>query len=303
MVHELTRYLQSIASHVEVIVVDGSPDGVFEAHHRRWGDVTHIRPDERWDFPFRKVTGVLTGVVAATHRLVVIADDDVRWTPDLLAAAAERLGDHAVLRPQNYFVPHRWHTRWDTGRILLNRLFGGDWPGTLVVDRDLLLVAGGYDGSAMFENLELVRTLKAAGGHEVVALDLLIPRRPPEIGQFLDQRVRQAYDEFARPWRLVVELAVLPALIVGRRRVAMTLLGVSIVLAELGRRRGNGTSVFGRFDALWAPAWVAERSLTSWLAALAKARHGGITYRGTVIGKAATPPRRLRAAAASGRSC
>lgn len=298
VVQELTTYLHSIALHVEVIVVDGSPDAVFEEHHRQWRDVIHIRPDERWDFPFRKVTGVLTGLGRATQRRVVIADDDVRWTPELLASAGDRLGDKAVLRPQNYFKPHRWHTRWDTGRILLNRLFGGDWPGTLVVDRNLLLATGGYDGSAMFENLELVRTLKAAGGHEVLALDLLIPRTPPDVRQFLDQRVRQAFDEFARPWRLLLELAVLPAVIVGRRRAAIALAAASIGFAELGRRRGNGSSVFGRFDAVWAPAWVAERSITAWLAVWAKARRGGVSYRGTVIGKAATAPRRFRVAAA-----
>jgi hypothetical protein len=50
-------------------------------------------------------------------------------------------------------------------RTLLNRASGGDWPGTLGVRRSALQRTGGYDGSAMFENLELVRGEAHAGEH------------------------------------------------------------------------------------------------------------------------------------------
>src|SRR5690606_32390788 len=115
----------------------------------------------------------------------------VRYRRDSLVRILALLQDHEVIRPQNCFRPLPWHARWDTARSLLNRLVGGDWPGTLGVRRSVLLNAGGYSGEALFENLELVRTVQAAGGREAVALDLLVERRPPTAVHFLSQRVRQ----------------------------------------------------------------------------------------------------------------
>jgi hypothetical protein len=186
-----------------------------------------------------------------------------------------------------------WHARWDTGRILIARATGGDWPGTLVVDRGALLRAGGYDGSALFENLELVRTLEAAGGHQVLALDLLVERIPPTAGHFWSQRVRQAYDEWARPGRLGAELALVPLVVVGRTTALWVLAAGSIALAEVGRRRAGGREVFAPTAALWAPCWVAERAVTSWLA-LASRAAGGARYGPGRLSRAANRPAVLR---------
>jgi len=209
--------------------------------------------------------------------VVVVADDDVRWTVDQLGDAVERMDGAAVLRPQNHFRPLPWHARWDTGRILIARATGGDWPGTLVVDRRCLLGAGGYDGRALFENLELVRTLEAAGGRSVLALDLIITRLPPSTGHFWGQRVRQAYDECARPGRFVLALSLEPLLVVGRRRALVEVTIGSIALAEVGRRRAGGRAVFGPTSSLWAPVWAAERAVTSWMA-LGSRLVGGARY-------------------------
>jgi hypothetical protein len=161
--------------------------------------------------------------------------------------------------------------------MLIARALGGDWPGTLVVDRSVLMRAGGYDGAALFENLELVRTLQASGGTERVALDLLVARRPPTTRHFLGQRVRQAYDETARPPYLLAGLAVAPAVALGGRRAAVVIAGAAIALAEAGRRRAGGRRAFPATAALWAPCWVAERAVTSWLAVAAWAM-GGVRY-------------------------
>jgi hypothetical protein len=96
------------------------------------------------------------------------------------------LGEADLVRPQNYFAELPWHARWDTARSLLNRVFSGDlefpigdFPGTLAVRRRALLATGGYDGDALFENLELMRTVRAAGGRVVTPLDLYVAPRPP----------------------------------------------------------------------------------------------------------------------------
>ena len=91
-----------------------------------------------------------------------------------------------------------------------------DWPGPLVVRRAAL--PAGYDGDALFENLELVRTAQARGGRERPVLDLYVRRRPPTSAHFRGQRVQQAYDSFAQPGRLAAELAVVPLALAGELR-------------------------------------------------------------------------------------
>ena len=296
-VDELARYLAELTGVVaEVLVVDGSDPEVLEAHRSAFPDgVTVLPPDERT--PMGKVGGVLTGLRRASCPDVVVADDDVRYDAGSLRRVHELLQQADVVRPANHFDPLPWHARIDTGRILLNRMLGGDWPGTLGVRRDRLLAAGGYDGDAMFENLELVRTVRAAGGTEVVAPDVHVRRLPPSTEHFLGQRVRQAYDELARPWRLVVFLAVLPVSVVlaARRRWAVLAAGVLAVVAtaEAGRHRAGGRRVFPVTSSLLAPVWVVERAACSWLALWARAR-GGVPYRDGRLRKAASSNRALR---------
>jgi hypothetical protein len=299
---DLADYLRWVASRAEVIVVDGSEADVFAAHARAWGSmVRHVAPAPELRSPMGKVGGVLTGVRLASHERLIIADDDVRYDDDGLRAMARQLDEAHVVRPQNYFdpLPLPWHALWDTGRMLLNRTTGGDWPGTLGVRRSILEKTGGYDGSVMFENLELVRTVRAAGGVEAVPLDLFVARRPSTARHFWSQRVRQAYDELARPWRLLSQLAVLPLAVwigaaTGGIAVVASAAGIA-VWAEIGRQRAGGTKVFPAVASLFAPAWMAERAVCSWLAIASRIVHGGVPYRDTVLRHAATPVRVLRA--------
>jgi hypothetical protein len=291
---DLTAYL---AERVAVTVVDGSPPAVLAAHEAAWAGLplAHLPVDADLRCAMGKVAGVLTALRRPGPEAVVIADDDVRWAyPDLLSAVA-LLRRADVVRPQNYFDPLPWHARWDTGRTLLNRALAADWPGTLVVRRGAL--PAGYDGDAMFENLELVRTVQARGGRELPALDLYVRRRPPTAAHFRGQRVRQAYDSFAQPGRLVAELLVLPAVLAGVRRPRLLLAGAAAVvgLAEVGRRRAGGRAVFPVDAALWAPLWLAERAVCSWLALGARLR-GGVRYGDGRLLLAAHSRRRLDAA-------
>lgn len=296
-VDELTGYLRYLAMHVgEVLVVDGSEPDVVDWHRACLGPtVTVVNPE--FHTRMGKVGNVVTGVRRARHEHVVIADDDVRYDLAQLARVDALLEHADVVRPQNYFVPQPWHARVDTARTLLNRVFGGDWPGTLAVRRSALLAVGGYDGDVMFENLELVRTVQAAGGRELLALDVLVVRRPPTSRHFRGQQVRQAYDEFARPGRLALSLAVLPVLVfaIATRRVRSVMaaaVGVAIA-AECGRRRAGGRAVFPATSSLLAPPWLVWRSVCSWIALGARAR-GGVQYRGARLHRAATSRRELR---------
>lgn len=303
---ELAAYLERIADEVdEVLVVDGSLPLAFQRHAAALPpSIRHLGPDPGLDFAMGKVNGVVTGLRECRHDLVVIADDDVRYDRPALRRTVELLAEADLVRPQNFFDELPWHARWDTARSLLNRVFTGDptfpvgdFPGTLAIRRETFLAVGAYDGDALFENLELMRTVRAAGGTVHTPLDLYVARRPPSTKHFFSQRVRQAYDDLAMPARLAAFLALGPLAAEqlrrgrGRRLSAAAL--ASILVAELGRRRAGGAGRFPLSSSLLAPAWVVERSLCAWLALAARLR-GGIRYGEGRIILAATPMRRLR---------
>jgi hypothetical protein len=202
------------------------------------------------------------------------------------------------VRPQNHFDPLPWHARWDSARSLVNRALSGDYPGTFGLRRSAFLAMGAYDGDVLFENLELMRTVEAAGGRVLTPLDLFVRRLPPTPAHFWSQRVRQAYDDFALPARMAAFLAVLPAIAIAparmRGRLALAVAAGAVALAEAGRRRAGGRSVFPPDLALFAPLWVLERAVCSWLAVGTRLARGGVPYGGVVLRRAATPARRLR---------
>ncbi len=294
-VDDLAAYLQVLVTHADVTVVDGSSPQQHERHRQSFGPgVRLLRPHGRIG-PNGKVTGVVTGVRAARHERVVVADDDVRYDASALAAVVAAL-DHAdLVRPQNVFVPAPWHARWDTGRALLNRALGHDHPGTFGLRRSTFLAMGGYDDAALFENLEMARTVRAHGGREVHRPDLYVRRRPPSARHFRGQRVRQAYDDLAQPVRLVAELAVLPLAtwsVLRHRRALAAGVAAVVGVAEVGRRRAGGPRVYPATAPLWALPWLAERSVCVWLAMAHRAR-GGVPYRGRRVARAASSVRRL----------
>ena len=296
---ELAEYISALAIWTHVTVVDGSPAALFAGHRELFPtSVRHLPPDAAGGGN-GKVAAVLTAVRRSAAERLVIADDDVRYTREGLATAFAALDDAELVRPQNYFTPLPWHARWDTSRTLINRAFGGDYPGTLAVRRSALMATDGYEG-VLFENLELIRTITAAGGREKQMPELLVARRPPTGRHFLKQRVRQAYDDFAQPARLLAELALLPVLlaVMAQRRVPralgiLALATTAVVIAERGRRRDGGTAVFPAHTALFAPLWVLERAVCVWLA-VALRTAGGVPYAGARIRTAAHSPSTLR---------
>ncbi|MDJ0357782.1 glycosyltransferase family 2 protein [Paenarthrobacter sp. PH39-S1] len=319
---ELAGYLLRLSGWLSVIVVDGSPYALFSCHALAFPPkVRHVAPQPRQGAN-GKVAGIMTGIALAEDELLVLADDDVRYDRATLQQVLGLLEDADVVRPQNYFLALPWHAQWDTARTLVNRAFSADYPGTLAVRRSALLATGGYDGDVLFENLELLRTIRAAGGRELCAKDVFVGRIPPRTGHFLRQRVRQAYDDFAQPARLAVELSVLPLILAtgyqavrrgsahhgaghylaahhraGRRRrpvAALTILAaVAVAAAETGRRKDGGQHFFGPSAALWAPLWLLERSVCIW-AAVALRCTGGVRYAGTRLRLAANSPATLR---------
>jgi hypothetical protein len=292
---ELAEYLRSLHG-VEIIVVDGSDPEIFACHAALFpSSVRHLPPDSDIAGANGKVRGVLTGLRRVSHDRVVVADDDVRYTPWTLRAAIAALDEADVVRPQNFFDPAPWHAVLDTSRTLINRVTGGDWPGTLAFRRSFL--PRGYDADTLFENLELVRTVLARGGRERVRYDLFVRRLPPTAAHYLDQRVRQAYDEFARPARMAAALAIVPltlaALARGRVDLIIAGIGAAQLLAAGGWLRSRAYRFFSFLGVLAAPLWVAERGVCAWLALYQRVRYGGVRYAGGIVRRAASCPKEL----------
>jgi hypothetical protein len=211
------------------------------------------------------------------------------------------LGHYDLVRPQNYFDPLPLHARWDSARILLNRAMGGDFPGTLGIRGGFLRAAGGYAGDALFENLQLIRTVEAHGGKVANAMDLHVRRLPPSLPHFLQQRVRNAYEEFAFPLRMAAGLAVLPAAIRLRRRPRLLALAAAlpVLLALRGRQRRDGRRFFPLTSAFLAPLWLLERGTCAWFALACRLGFGGVPYNGKIVSKAADSKEHLMRARSS----
>lgn len=292
---DLTAYFRALKDWIDITVIDGSDAPLFEAHARAWRGLVRHRPVTVLHGANGKVRGVLSGIEIARHDAIVIADDDVRYTRDALASIVDDLRTADLVKPQNYFDPLPWHARWDTARTLINRAVSSDYPGTYGVRRSTILAAGGYDADVLFENLEMERTVVATDGRVSIRRDVFVARRPPSVEHFLSQRVRQAYDSFAQPGRMLIEGSIMPALICLRRRPSAIalLFAMLIIVAEFGRTRDGGRSFFPRSSVLWVPLWVIERGVTTWIAVALRLRRG-VRYAGGRITRAANSTRVLR---------
>lgn len=282
---DFTAHLEAISRLADVTVVDGSVGVPAERRRARWARSARVlAPDGGWGHGNGKVVGAMTGIAAARHERVVVVDDDVRYDRATLSALVEALDEADLVLPQNHPTSFPWWAWWECGRTLLNRAFGRDWPGTCAVRRSTILTAGGWSSNALYENLELARTVAAVGGVVVHRPDLLVARRPPTARHFLGQRLRQAYEDQAQPLRLALALAVLPAIGLLRRQPRSLALGAAlvVVVAEVGRQRQGGARAFPPHTPLAAPLWLLERGLCSWvglgLRALGGPRYHGRRY-------------------------
>jgi hypothetical protein len=167
-----------------------------------------------------------------------------------------------------------------------------------------MLAMGLYDGDVLFENLELIRTVRAHGGRTCSPLDLYVTRVPPTASHFWGQRTRQAYDDFALPGRMALWLAIMPLLLIAalrrRQAPAIAAAALSVAVAERGRRRAGAAAVFPASSSLLAPVWILERGVCAWLAVWQRLRFGGVRYGDSVIPRAAHSERQLRRGFESG---
>ncbi|MDB5864796.1 MAG: hypothetical protein JWO70_2602 [Betaproteobacteria bacterium] len=291
-----TRYFSVLQSAgCEVLIVDGSPGAIFRAHHDAWHcNAHHVAVDPQYRYLNGKVNGVHTGVALSRFEAIILADDDIRYTPDDVHRMCELLEHFEMVRPQNYLSPLPWWARMEAARMLVNRgvLRAGDYPGTCGLRRSAMLRVGHYDGDVLFDNEEIVRHFLVNGASVCHAGDFFILKRPPTFSKWREQRPRQAYEDFVMRAKTLMFMAVLPlAVLIGLSAGEVALgaytvlmAAASMALAERGRR-GVASRFFPRPVTWHAPLWVLERSLSVYWALYWRLRHGGYPFGDKLLSK------------------
>lgn len=287
---ELARYFQMLgAAGCEVLVVDGSPAPVFAEHQRTWREVCrHVTVNPKYTYLNGKVNGVHTGVDLASHERIILADDDIRYTPSDITRMCQLLDEHEMVRPQNFLSPLPWWGRMEAARMLINRgvLRAGDYPGTCAFRRSTMLRVGHYDGDVLFDNEEIVRHFALHGVAINYAVDFFILKRPPRFEKWLEQRPRQAYEDFVMRAKTMLFMSLGPValalgLTLSLRATLVFVLTVAfgaLLLAWKGRRRDRAGRFFPARVLLSAPLWILERSLSVYWALYWRVRYGGYPF-------------------------
>jgi hypothetical protein len=293
----LRHYFEQLARvGCEVLVVDGSPAQVYGQNRQAWRDSCRHEPvDRRFRYLNDKVNGIHTGIALASSAKIILADDDIRYSSETARAVIELLEDYQVVRPQNFLWPLPWWAKTEAARMLINRatLRAADYPGTCGFRRSTILKAGHYDGDVLFDNEEIIRHFAVHGCSIAFANDLFVRKRPPKLRKWVEQRPRQAYEDFAIWAKTSLFFALLPLLIFGVMAFGVPgLLGCvvcvtlgSTLLAVRGRARGRAAEFFPIQCCFFAPLWVCERTLSTWWALYWYLRHGGYPFGHRVLSK------------------
>jgi hypothetical protein len=280
----------------DVLVIDGSSPPVFQHHDDAWHSVCrHEKVDRSFGYLNDKVNGIHTGVRLAATEKIVLADDDIRYNAAEIERVCELLDNFDVVRPQNYLAPLPWWARMEAARMLINRatLRTGDYPGTCAFRRSAMHRVGPYDGDVLFDNEEIIRHFARAGATISYATNLFVRKRPPTFRKWIEQRPRQAYEDFGLRGKTALFLA-LPLVAVwivaalGWKSFFIYLLSVSIsavLLAGAGRFRGAASEFFPASVWLFAPLWILERSLSTYWALYWHFAHGGYPFGDKILSK------------------
>jgi hypothetical protein len=294
---ELAQYFRSLNdAGCDVLVVDGSPARVFEQHAEKWRSVVRHEPvDRSFGYLNDKVNGIHTGVNLAATEKIILADDDIRYAAAEIERVCELLNDFEVVRPQNFLSPLPWWARMEAARMLINRatLRTADYPGTCAFRRGAMLRVGHYDGDVLFDNEEIIRHFARAGATVNYATNLFVRKRPPRFRKWIEQRPRQAYEDFGLRMKTALFLA-LPLLAAlagyafGGRGLAFFLLALgatAVALAIAGRLRGTAARYFPWSVCLFAPLWVIERTVSTYWALYWHFAHGGYPFGDKILSK------------------
>ena len=236
-------YLSTLgAAGCDVIVLDSAPRFEDRHHILRWV-AQHVAVAEAADLLER------ASEMAGTEKIIV-AGADSRYTAEEIGTMCELLDRHDAVEPEEYVQPLPWWGGIDAGRLLLSR--GIEQPArrsTFAVRR------------AAFRSIPGIDTRDLIDAYE--AKEVFVRRQPPAFAHWLRARLQE-------PVRPNVFLALLPMMLlmalVGGAQVAAgygALIAFASLLVAIRGRVGAGR-FFPLHACLFAPVWIAERSITGY---------------------------------------
>ena len=270
---DLAAYLSALGvAGCDVVILDPSPRLQFDINGRvlRWVG-RHVAMWSRVDL-------VQAASMIADCEKVIVAADEVRYTPEAIAQLCDLLDAHEVVEPQDYLDPMPWWGGIEAGRILVHR---GIEPqpdhGATFGFRRSALSSLRTLGSASSADMHS-RLLAAMGAEVYSANDVFVRRQPGALGEWLESRARLAGDDFALPMKTAFFFSLVPLLVLLATLGGLKLAGgyasmiafASVALALRGR---SGAATFFPLRAcLLAPVWVFERSMSVYWALFRKLR-------------------------------
>jgi hypothetical protein len=294
---ELAEYFRILHNAgCDLLVIDGSPASVFQQHQDAWHSLCrHEKVDRSFGYLNDKVNGIHTGVDLAAVEKIILADDDIRYKPAQMERVCELLDDFEVVRPQNFLSPLPLWARMEAARMLINRatLRTADYPGTCAFRRATMLRVGHYDGDVLFDNEEIIRHFAREGASITYATNLFVQKRPPRFRKWIEQRPRQAYEDFGLRSKTALFFS-LPLIVIvvsfaaGFTAVlfyAAAVAASAMVLAAAGRLRGAAAEYFPASTCFFAPLWVLERTLSTYWALYWHAVHRGYPFGDKILSK------------------
>ena len=241
-------YLSTLSA--DVVVLDSAPRFEERNHILRWV-AQHVAVAPQTDALEH------LGEAPAAEKIIV-AGAGSRYTAEAITRMCELLDRHDAVEPEEYVQPLPWWGGIDAGRLLLHR--GVDQPSrhsTFALRRSAFRPIPGVDGRDLLDPYE--------------AKDVFVRREPPAFVHWLRARLRE-------PVRPNVFLALMPVLlvmaIVGGAQVAAgygALIAFASLLVAIRGRAGAGR-FFPLHACLFAPLWIAERSITGYWFAIQRMR-------------------------------
>jgi hypothetical protein len=283
---ELAAYLSDLGvAKCEVIILDDSSEHTF-ARHRRvlcWvGRHIAVRPRHR-NF-VGAVDPLRAAVDLASCDKVIVADARVRYSPRALDELCTMLDAHEAVEPQDYVEPLPWWGGIEAGRMLVDR----------AIEPSSRAATFAFRRNAVRGLRELER---------VRAPEVFVRRLPPPIDQWLQERPRQAGDDFDFPVKTAFFLALVPLALILAAFGGVRLAGgyasaiafAAVALAVRGRI--GAASFFPLRACLYAPLWVLERSVSVYWALFRRLRSIGAETRvaaemNAAVTRTSSPPDR-----------
>lgn len=270
---ELATYLSSLGvAGCDVVILDPSPRLQFDLNSRvlRWVG-RHLPMPANQDV-------VRAASAYAACEKVIVAAEDVRYTPQAVGQICTLLEAHEVVEPQDYLDPMPWWGGIDAGRILIHRGIepDPDHGATFGFRRSAVRSLRALGPATTGETT--TRRLSVLGAEVHAAPEVFVRREPVTFGEWLAARPRIAGEDFSLPVKTAFFFSLLPLLLLlatlGGAQLAGGYASV-IAFASIGlavRGRAGAASFFPLRACLFAPLWVFERSVSVYWALFRKLR-------------------------------